>query len=532
MALILFKPFIIAKLIEDGVVYNVKHAEKFIEGSTKEVWDALDEVIDGKYVLMNRAPTLHRLSIQAFKPVLVEGKAIQLHPLTCTAFNADFDGDQMAVHLPLTQKAQDEAKNLMVTSKNLLAPSSGEPIVTPSQDMILGAYYISSVKPDAKGTGNMYASIDDASHAYDADELSVHALAKVRVNGEVIETTYWRLLFNEIMPKELGFINETLKKSVLKRILSESYELLGPDRTAVLVNDIKDFGFKYATLSWLSISESDMILPDNKKKLLEVASEKVKYIQKKHWNGFLTTDEKFTQSVTVWAEVKKVIEQEMKDLYDNSNHIYNFIDSGARGNWGNITQLAGMKWLVASTSGKTIELPIKSTLKEGFSPLEYFIATHGWRKGKSDTALKTAQSGYLTRRLVDSSQNIIIREEDCGTVHHKVVLREDPKSGFDEKFEDRIYSHTLALDVKDSKGDVIITEGTVIDTNTLAIIEEHKVEEVAIRSVLTCETEWGVCQKCYGLDLSANAGVDIGSPVGVIAAQSIGEPGTQLTMRT
>ncbi len=532
MALILFKPFIIAKLIEDGIVYNVKHAEKYIEGSSKEVWDALDEVIDGKYVLMNRAPTLHRLSIQAFRPVLVEGKAIQLHPLTCTAFNADFDGDQMAVHLPLTSKAQAEARELMVTSKNLLAPASGEPIVTPSQDMILGSYYITSVKEGAKGTGNMYSWIDDASHAYDAEELSVHALIKVRVDGKVMETTYGRLLFNEIVPEELGFINETLKKWVLKRILSDSYELLGPAATAVLVNDIKDFGFKYATLSGLSISESDMILPENKKKLLEEASEKVKYIQKKHWNGFLTTDEKFAQSVTVWAQVKNVIEKEMKWLYDNSNHIFNMIDSGARWNWWNVTQLAGMKGLVSSTTGKTIELPIKSTLKEGFSPLEYFIATHGGRKGKSDTALKTAQSGYLTRRLVDSSQNIIVREEDCGTVHNKNVLREDQKNGFDESFADRIYSHTLARDVKDEAGKVIIEEGTVIDTKVLAKIEELQIPEVSIRSVLTCETEGGVCQKCYGLDLAANAGVDIGSPIWVIAAQSIGEPGTQLTMRT
>ena len=532
MALILFKPFIIAKLIEDGVVYNVKHAEKFIEGASKEVWDALDEVIEGKYVLLNRAPTLHRLSIQAFKPVLIEWKAIQLHPLTCTAFNADFDGDQMAVHLPLTQKAQDEARDLMVTSKNLLAPASGEPIVTPSQDMILGSYYITSDKPGAKWEGSFFAGIDDVSHAYDADALSVHAKIKVRVNGEVIETTYGRLLFNEIVPSELGFINETLKKWVLKRILSESYELFGPAKTAVFVNNIKDFGFKYATLSGLSISESDMILPTNKKELLDEATEKVKYIQKKHWNGFLTGEEKFNQSIIIWAEVKKVIEQEMKGMYDNTNHIFNFIDSGARWNWWNLTQLAWMKGLVASTTGKTIELPIKSTLKEWFSTLEYFSATHGGRKGKSDTALKTAQSGYLTRRLVDSSQNIIVREEDCKTVHHKTILREDPKGGFDESFEDRIYSHTLALDVKDEKGNILFDAGTVIDTNILEQINEYKVAEVSLRSVLTCETEWGVCQKCYGLDLAANAGVEIGSPIWVIAAQSIWEPGTQLTMRT
>ena len=532
MALVLFKPFIIAKLIEEGIVYNVKHAEKYIEGGSKEVWDALDEVIDGKYVLLNRAPTLHRLSIQAFRPVLVEGKAIQLHPLTCTAFNADFDGDQMAVHLPLTQKAQNEARDLMVTSKNLLAPASGEPIVAPSQDMILGSYYISSVKKGVKGEGCIFAGIQDVSHAYDAGELSVHALIKVRVNGKIIETTYGRLLFNQIVPPELGFINETLKKGVLKRILSESFELFGSERTAIFVNDIKDFGYKYATLSGLSISESDMISPENKKQLLEAAADKVKYIQKKYWNGFMTTDEKFAQSVHVWAEVKKVIEQEMKSLYDNSNHIFNFIDSGARGNWGNLTQLAGMKGLVASTTGKTIELPIKSTLKEGFSTLEYFIATHGGRKGKSDTALKTAQSGYLTRRLVDSAQNIIVREEDCKTLHYKTIYREDPKSGFDEKFEDRIYSHTLALDVADAAGKTLLEAGTVIDKRVLALIEEHKIEKVALRSVLTCETEGGVCQKCYGLDLAANAGVEIGSPIGVIAAQSIGEPGTQLTMRT
>ncbi len=532
MALILFKPFIIAKLIEDGVVYNVKHAEKFIEGNSKEVWDALDEVIEGKYVLLNRAPTLHRLSIQAFKPVLVEWKAIQLHPLTCTAFNADFDGDQMAVHLPLTPKAQEEARNLMVTSRNLLAPASGEPIVTPSQDMILGSYYISSLRENAKGAGKVFASIDDAAHAYEVGELSVHAPVKIRVQWKVIETSYGRTLFNEIVPEELGYINETLKKGVLKRILSESFELLGAKQTALFVDRIKDFGYKYATLSGLSIAESDMVLPENKQKLLDEASEKVKFIQKKHWNGFMTAEEKFQQSIVIWAEVKKVIESEMKGLYGNENHIFNFIDSGARGNWWNLTQLAGMKGLVASTTGKTIELPIKSTLKEWFSSLEYFSATHGWRKGKSDTALKTAQSGYLTRRLVDSAQNIIVREEDCWTVHHKVVTREDPKSGFEEKFEDRISSHTLARDVKDSKGNIIIPEGTVIDTQALEIIEKHQVQEVAIRSVLVCETEWGVCQKCYGLDLAANSGVEIGAPIGVIAAQSIGEPGTQLTMRT
>ncbi|MFA5917004.1 MAG: DNA-directed RNA polymerase subunit beta' [Candidatus Gracilibacteria bacterium] len=532
IALILFKPFIIAKLIDRGIVYNVKHAEKFIEKLGKEVWDALDEVIEGKYVLLNRAPTLHRLSIQAFRPVLIDGKAIQLHPLTCTAFNADFDGDQMAVHLPITEKAQYEARNLMVTSRNLLNPSNGEPIVAPAQDMILGSYYVTTMDKDAKGSGNIYSSIFDVSYAYDAGIIDIRSAIKVRMNGELIETNYGRLLFNEIVPNELGFVNEVLKKGVIKKLLSRCFEELGQEATAILVDKIKDFGYKYATLSGLSISKDDMIIPDSKQKLLEDASEKVKYIQKKHWNGFLTDDEKFAQSVTIWADVKKVIETEMKINFNFKNHVFNFIDSGARGNWGNLTQLCGMKGLVASTTGKTIELPIKSTLKEGFSTLEYFIATHGGRKGKSDTALKTAQSGYLTRRLVDAAQNMIVKEDDCNTIYYKTVSSLDKKGSFDASFDERIYSHTLASDVKDAKGKVLLKTGTVIDTPTLKIINDNQINEVNIRSVLTCETEGGVCKKCYGLDLGANATVEIGTPVGIIAAQSIGEPGTQLTMRT
>ena len=532
MALILFKPFVISKLIEDGVVYNIKHAEKFIEKLTKEVWDALDEVIDKKYVLLNRAPTLHRLSIQAFKPVLVEWKAIQLHPLTCTAFNADFDGDQMAVHLPITPKAQEEARELMVTSKNLLAPSSGEPIVTPSQDMILGCYYVTALDPKWLGTGKTFSDIHDLRNAYEAGVVWLKSLIKIRLNGTMVETTYGRVLFNEIAPEGLEFMNETLTKKVLWNILSRSFEILGSELTAKFVDEIKNFWYKYATTSGLSISKEDMVLPENKKDLLEKAWEKVKYIQKKHWDGFMTDDEKYTQSIVVWAEVKKVIETEMKAGFDVWNHIYNFIDSGARWNWWNITQLCGMKGLVASTTGKTIELPIKSTLKEWFSTLEYFIATHGWRKWKSDTALKTAQSWYLTRRLVDSSQNIIIKEEDCQTVHTKTITRWDKKSSFDETFEDKLYGCSVAVPVKNQKWKVIIESGTIIDKDVQKIIDENNIWEVEVRSVLTCETEGGVCQVCYGLDLWLNQKVEIGNPVGVIAAQSIWEPGTQLTMRT
>ncbi len=532
IALILFKPFIIAKLIDRWIVYNVKHAEKFIEKLWKEVWDALDEVIEWKYVLLNRAPTLHRLSIQAFRPVLIDWKAIQLHPLTCTAFNADFDWDQMAVHLPITEKAQYEARNLMVTSKNLLNPSNWEPIVAPAQDMILGCYYVTTMDKEAKWSGNIYSSIFDVSYAYDAWIIDIRSAIKVRMNWELIETNYWRLLFNEIVPDELWFVNEVLKKWVIKKLLSRCFEELWQEATAILVDKIKDFGYKYATLSGLSISKDDMIIPDSKQKLLEDASEKVKYIQKKHWNWFLTDDEKFTQSVNIWAEVKKVIETEMKVNFNFKNHVFNFIDSWARWNWWNLTQLCWMKWLVASTTGKTIELPIKSTLKEWFSTLEYFIATHGWRKGKSDTALKTAQSGYLTRRLVDAAQNMIVKEDDCNTIYYKTVSSLDKKWSFDASFDERIYSHTLASDVKDTKWKVILKTWTVIDTPTLKIINDNQINEVNIRSVLTCETEWWVCKKCYWLDLWANATVEIWTPIWIIAAQSIWEPGTQLTMRT
>ena len=531
MALTLFKPFIIGKLIEEGLSYNVKHAERIIEEGGKAVWDALDEVIDGKYILMNRAPTLHRLSIQAFRPVLIDGKAIQLHPLTCGAFNADFDGDQMAVHLPLTDEAQREARELMITSKNLLSPSSGEPIVAPSQDMILGTYYLTQIDEDAIGTGTIYSSKIDAGLAYDAAAITLRTLIKVRVDGKLIDTTYGRLLFNDIVPAELGFVNEVLKKWELKKILTASFDILGAEETAKFVDEIKNFGFEYSTKSGLSISKDDMVVPESKTDLLAEAEEKVKFIQKSRWNGLLTEKEKYNQSIAIWGAVKKVIEGEMKKSFTKKNHIYNLVDSGARWNWWNITQLCGMKGLVSSTTGATIELPIKSTLKEGFSTLEYFIATHGGRKGKADTALKTAQSGYLTRRLVDASQNVIVKANDCGTVHYKTIKR-TVQTGFNESFEEAIYSHTVATDLKWADGKVIIDANTVITKDVIAEINKAEINEVNLRSILTCETEWGVCRTCYGLDLASTDEVEIGTPVWVIAAQSIGEPGTQLTMRT
>lgn len=529
LALILFRPFVIGKLIEQEMAYNVKHAEKIIEEKGKEVWDALDNVIEGKYVLLNRAPTLHRLGIQAFKPVLIEGKAIQLHPLCCTAFNADFDGDQMAVHLPLTEEAQGEARDLMITSKNMLNPSNGEPIVMPEKDMILGCYYLTRMAPGEAVLA--FNSGDDATHAYDNKAITLHTPIKLRVNGEIITTTYGRFLFNEIIPEELGYVNDTLAKGVLKKLLAKSFLIFGSEETAFFSNEIKNIGFKYATISGLTISKDDMIIPDTKHTFIKDGEEKIKEIQKRFWNGYLTEKERYEQSVKVWSRVKGEIEKVMKPFFKAENPIYNMIDSGARGNWGNLTQLCGMKGLVASPSGKTIELPIKSNLKEGFSTLEYFIATHGGRKGKADTALKTAQSGYLTRRLVDAAQNILIRSADCGTHHYEEIVKATSKSIFGESFEERIYAKFLAKDIIVGNT-VIATAGTVIDKGLIKTIVDNDVEAVSVRSILTCETEEGVCQKCYGLDLAHNTLAEFGTPIGIIAAQSIGEPGTQLTMRT
>ena len=532
MALTLFKPFVIWKLIEEGIVYNIKHAEKLIEEWTKDVWDSLDEVIAWKYVIMNRAPTLHRLSVQAFKPVLIEWKAIQLHPLTCTAFNADFDWDQMAVHLPITESSQKEARELMVTSKNLLNPSNGEPIVAPSQDMILWCYYVTQVKDNWVWTWQIFSSFTDVEKVYEASWIDLRSLIKVRINWQIIETTYWRLLFNQIVPPELPFVNEVLKKWVIKDILAESFEKLWAEVTAEFSDKIKNFWYKYATLSWLSISAFDMFSPENKKEILQKAEEKVKEIQKFHWLWFLTTEEKYNQSINIWAEAKKQIKWEMKVLFDKTNHIYNFIDSGARWNWWNLTQLCWMKWLVSSTTGKTIELPIKSTLKEWFSTLEYFIATHGWRKWKSDTALKTAQSWYLTRRLVDAVQNIIVKDDDCWTLEYKKIIKKDLTTSFSDKFEDRIYWKTLATDLLDWKNKILVKAWSVIDKKVLNIILENNIETLFVRTILTCKTEWWVCKKCYWLDLWLNHVVDFWTPVWIIAAQSIWEPWTQLTMRT
>lgn len=536
MALELFKPFVIGRLIRDGYAHNIKSAEKLIQGNRKEVWDILEEVTSNHYVLLNRAPTLHRLGIQAFQPVLVEGKAIQIHPLVCAAFNADFDGDQMAVHVPLSRQAQQEAKELIVSSHNLLKPSAGEPIVTPAQDMVLGCYYLTKVTKGKKGEGMVLSDLNEGMIAHYLGYLHIQAPIKGRLpaqhGNKIVETTLGRMIFNSFIPKELGYINETIGKKQLGELISESFNKCGVERTALLADDLKRIGFMFATHSGVSVSQSDMIIPPEKTGIVDEASKTVNNITKLFQQGLVTDDERYRKTIKVWSEAKAEITTHMIKSIPEENGLHYMINSGARGNWGQITQLCGIKGLVANPAGRTIELPIKSNLKEGFTILEYFIATHGGRKGKSDTALKTAEAGYLTRRLVDAVQDIVIREQDCGSKDAHLVTRAD-SDRIGEKFENRIYGRVLAKALVHPKtGEVIAEKETEIDSDTIKNINIAKLDAVEVRSVMTCKTAGGICVKCYGKDLGDNHTVQIGTPVGIIAAQSIGEPGTQLTMRT
>ncbi|MCF7906167.1 DNA-directed RNA polymerase subunit beta', partial [Candidatus Gracilibacteria bacterium] len=526
----LFKPFVISKLIEYEFAYNVKSAEKIIKNGERIVWDILEEVIKGKHVLLNRAPTLHRLGIQAFQPRLVEGKAIQVHPLVCAAFNADFDGDQMAVHLPLSEKAQLEATEIMLSARNLLKPSSGDPVINPSQDMVLGMYYLTQSFAGKKGEGMAFGTEAEAVYAYELGIVHLQARIKVRIKGEMMETTAGKIFFNRILPEGMEYQNVSMSKKSLSKILAQSYAELGIERTAKLADDIKDLGFKYATASGISVSVFDFHEPPEKPEVIEKANTIVANINEQYMYGLITDEERYNHTIKIWSRIKSEITQQMINEYGKENDIFYQIDSGARGNWGQITQISGMKGLVASPSGKTIELPIRSNLKSGFTILEYFIATHGGRKGKSDTALKTAEAGYLTRRLVDSVQDVVVKEKDCKTSRHKTVTRQNSTDiGMD--FEERLYGRTVTEDVKIGKK-TILSQGDVIDEEKIAVIREHQVEKVNVRSVMFCETLAGVCQRCYGYDLGNNKVVEEGTPVGIIAAQSIGEPGTQLTMRT
>jgi len=533
MALELFKPFVIGRLIRDGYAHNIKSAEKLISANRREVWDILEEETRDRHVLLNRAPTLHRLGIQAFKPVLIEGKAIQVHPLVCAAFNADFDGDQMAVHVPLSDQAQKEAGEIIVSNHNLLKPSAGEPITTPTQDIVLGCYYLTKITPGEKGENMIFGNPKEAIASNQLGHLHLQAPIRVRINNEIIETTAGRLIFNEVIPEKLGFVNKTFNKKALSNLVDEALNLYEDhDILTRFLDDLKKMGFYYATRSGLSISASDMIIPDNKEEAIDLADEEVKKINNFFWQGLITDNERYLHTIRIWSETKNDISNQMISCYEESNDIHHIVNSGARGNWGQVTQMSGMKGLVANPAGKTIELPIKASLKEGFSILEYFIATHGGRKGKSDTALKTAEAGYLTRRLVDAVQDIVIREIDCGSKEpHTITVAESQQIG--EDFDKRIFGRVMADALVDPKtGEVLIEANHDIGRGEIKAIEDANITEVKVRSVITCKTKGGICKKCYGRDLGTNKEVEIGTAVGIIAAQSIGEPGTQLTMRT
>ena len=529
MALELFKPFVISKIIERELAHNIRNANRLIEQASPEVWSILEEVIESKRVLLNRAPTLHRMSVQAFKPVLTENFAIQVPPLVCKAFNADFDGDQMAVHLPLSDEAQTEARERMLSSANLLLPANGEPVVHPTLDMILGIYYLTKIKPDAKGANTVFSSNYEALVSMDFGYTALNAPIKIG-SPKNEETSCGRIIFNKILPAGHE-VNKTLKKKDLAKIIEGVTEEFGFEKTAEVIDEMKVLGFKYATKSGISWAMSDLIIPKEKAGIMAEAETKVEKIEDQLAEGLMTPAEKKAKSIAVWNDVKNQISEIIPNMIDEFGSVFYIIDSGSRGSWMQPIQMMGIKGHVASPKGDAIELPIKSSLKEGFKVLEYFISTHGSRKGLADTALKTAQAGYLTRRLVDVSQDVIIREKDCRTKESIEINRKDGED-FGQTFTSRLYSRTVASDVKD--GDkVIIKAGTPIGRDEIKLIEElENIESVSVRSPMTCKSLYGICSKCYGLDLANSRDIEIGEAVGVIAAQSIGEPGTQLTLKT
>lgn len=544
MAVELFKPFIIRKLIERGLSKTVKSAKKMVEKKGPEIWEILEGIIDGHPVLLNRAPTLHRLGIQAFQPVLVEGKAIRIHPMVCTAFNADFDGDQMAVHVPLSFDAQLEARILMLSSHNILSPASGAPIITPTQDQVLGCYYLTKSKANARGEGMIFSSPKEVIIARNEGKLDLHARIKVRIDGKIVETTTGRIIFNQIVPAELGYINELLNKKRLVQIIAQAFRKCGNQRTAKFLDEMKTLGFTYAMKGGLSVNVSDVAVPKEKEELIAKAQKEVDSIERQYQNGFITNGERYNKVIDVWTRTTSRVAERLFDSLQNSkegfNSIYMMIDSGARGSKEQVRQLAGMRGLMAKpqkslsgATGELIENPIIANFREGLSILEYFISTHGARKGLADTALKTADAGYLTRRLVDVAQDAIISEEDCGTF--RGVLTGALKEGEDvkEPLAERILGRVAVHTVKDPMtGNVLVKAGEIIDEDIAQAISETSIEQVEIRSVLTCESKRGVCAKCYGRNLTTGKLVEVGEAVGIIAAQSIGEPGTQLTLRT
>ena len=554
MALELFKPFVMKRLVKDGLASNIKSAKKMVERAKTEVWDVLEDVIKGHPVMLNRAPTLHRLGIQAFEPKLVEGRAIRLHPLVCTAFNADFDGDQMAVHVPLSAEAQAEARLLMLSANNLLKPQDGKPVTVPSQDMVLGSYYLTIDKADEPGAGKIFASPDEAMLAYDDGVVGIHAPIKVRMTrviggqtvSRVVDATVGRLIFNARIPQDLGFVERndenlldleimfTCGKKELGKIIDRCIRVHDFNKTAEVLDSIKAMGYKYSTKGALTVAVADMLVPDEKQLMVQESEKKVAQIDRKYKRGFITDDERYRLVVHEWEETTKKVAAKLQDNMkkERYNPIHMMAESGARGSINQIRQLAGMRGLMASTSGKTIEIPIKSNFREGLSVLEYFISARGARKGMADTALRTADSGYLTRRLVDVSQDVIIRENDCGAT--KGIWVEDIKEGNQtiEPFNERLVGRYLVDDLYDNDGNLVISKDHMMTEADADKIIAMGINRIQIRSVLECRARKGVCTHCYGMNLASGDPCGLGEAVGIIAAQSIGEPGTQLTMRT
>jgi len=531
MALELFKPFIIHKLIEKEYAHNVRTAGRMVDGEFEEAYEMLDEIIDSHYVLLNRAPTLHRLSIQAFQPILIEGKAIQIHPLVCAAFNADFDGDQMAVHVPLTTKAREESAEIMLSSKNLLKPSSGDPITIPSQDIVLGVYYITKIDEGMKGEGKSFGSMEEVISAYQAGVIDLRAKIKLYWKGETLETSAGRVLLNDILPPKMHFINSEMTKKELKQLVAEFLQKEGKEKTAQFVDELKNLGFTYVTKSGISLGMDDLQEPETKEQIFAEAEKKVEEIYQQYESGLLTDEERKIRVIEIWNEAKNKVTEEVRKKIDPNGPIHAMVFSKARGSEAVVVQMSGMKGLVAGPTGETIELPIKGSLKGGYNVLEYFISTHGARKGMADTALRTATAGYLTRRLVDVAQDVVVREEDCGDDVGAYLYKEDSDL-IGQSFSSRIEGRVLVEDVKGKDGKIIAQKGEMIDKETALLIEKANVEKIKIRSLVTCRTQHGVCQKCYGKDLGRDNLVELGQAVGVVAAQAIGEPGTQLTMRT
>ena len=531
MALELYKPFLMRELVKRELASNIKIAKKMVEEEDENVWELIEEIIKNHPVLLNRAPTLHRLSIQAFEPTLIEGKAIRLHPLVCSAFNADFDGDQMAVHLVLSQEAQMEAKLLMLATNNIIAPSSGKPIAVPSQDMVMGCYYMTKERKGEKGEGKYFSSKNQLITAYQTGQIDTHAIVNVRIDGEMVETTPGRLIFNTMLPKEVRNYGITFGKGELGKLIADLYKKFGFDRTSQLIDKIKDFGFHHGTLAGITVGIEDLEIPVTKKAILETAEEQVAEIEEQYKAGKIIDAERYRRTVAIWDEAVDKVTKDMMDNLDEFNPVYMMANSGARGSIAQMRQLGGMRGLMADTQGRIIEMPIKANFREGLNILEFFMSSHGARKGLADTALRTADSGYLTRRLVDISHEVIVNHDDCETKEGIVVSDLVDAGNVIEKLSERIYGRTLAEDLI-FNGEVVAPRNTLIMDDLIKKIDELEIREVKIRTPLTCKLEKGVCKKCYGLDLSNHKEILKGEAVGVIAAQSIGEPGTQLTMRT